>query len=488
VICSQKNMPFISQACSILKKTKCERSKGYTFNYLSVVNEKKYQNMKNSFEKDSVEVEEVRTFIKRFKCKGKNSRKWPYGDSVSLLWAARAGALLQIKNFVAASITNSIDEMRDSIGRSALHLASFAGHYDCVFFLLKLGADPNLKDNNNSTPLHYAVAGGIVSVVQLLVQHGASLKIFGSCCEDAGDVLAILYSGGEGQIRWNGALRPYDIVRRRINSLNRVSQSQQPLWTAIMFLVHPCTPTGMICSNKRNQRIFCFRHAESLWNAQGSNRLKGLIDAPLTIRGYHQCANLKQYLQQSSALTRLNIQLVVVSPLTRALETYKEVFRWYVDEMGEQAKVIIDPRISEKVSSSGSKGTPTSVLKEKYPNFQFENLSENWWYHPSALSSSKSRWEPEKNVVTRVRSFLKWISCRPESNILIIGHGHTFRTLTNFAYNKVSMEEDENYDLEVMSYEGVNELNIQENFSDAAPDQMFRCNLDMVSVGISTKI
>lgn len=52
--------------------------------------------------------------------------------------------------------------------------AARAGHHCTVQFLIQKGANVNkATSNNDHTPLSLACAGGHISVVELLLQHGA---------------------------------------------------------------------------------------------------------------------------------------------------------------------------------------------------------------------------------------------------------------------------------------------------------------------------
>lgn len=61
----------------------------------------------------------------------------------------------------------------------ALHCASGSGRLDICEFFIGQGYDVNHRDENDCTPLHYAVAGhtqGYVDVIKLLVDHGSDIN------------------------------------------------------------------------------------------------------------------------------------------------------------------------------------------------------------------------------------------------------------------------------------------------------------------------
>lgn len=89
-------------------------------------------------------------------------------------WAARKGnlALLQL-------LLNSgrVDvDCRDSAGTTALMVASFGGHTQCVRELVLHGADINLQRESGATALFFAAQQGHDDIVKFLFEFGASTE------------------------------------------------------------------------------------------------------------------------------------------------------------------------------------------------------------------------------------------------------------------------------------------------------------------------
>lgn len=74
-------------------------------------------------------------------------------------------------------VSVNYNAIRDESGRTALHFSALGGHPKVVEFLLDSGADVNVLDNNNDSPLHFAVQAGSsgVATAQLLLHRGADV-------------------------------------------------------------------------------------------------------------------------------------------------------------------------------------------------------------------------------------------------------------------------------------------------------------------------
>ncbi|XP_074753851.1 ankyrin repeat domain-containing protein 29 isoform X3 [Athene noctua] len=135
-------------------------------------------------------------------------------------WAARKGnlALLQL-------LLNSgrVDvDCKDSLGTTALMVASYYGHIDCVRELVLQGADINLQREDGGTALLAACQYGHAKVVETLLKHGANIH------DQLYDGASAIFLAAQG-----GYL---DVIRLLLSSGAKVNQPRQdgtaPLWIA----------------------------------------------------------------------------------------------------------------------------------------------------------------------------------------------------------------------------------------------------------------
>ena len=167
-------------------------------------------------------------------------------------------------------------------------------------------------------------------------------------------------------------------------------------------------------AGSHRQRVLLVRHGEALHNAQW-RRHSSTLDTPLTERGCEQA----QRLAGSPALTQAT--LLVVSPLTRAVQTAVHIFGAH-----PTCRTCICPLHSERVDderAACNHGSPKTTLLARFPFLctweGLDDLPEQWW--PTAKSDAGDRWRTE-----RVPAFLTWLGSQPESKVVVVGHGAFF--------------------------------------------------------------
>ena len=112
-----------------------------------------------------------------------------------------------VKRFVDAAHFDDVNEVidmlhggmpinsRDKDGYTALYWAVFSNHTDVVDELLRNGADVNVRNSYDWTPLH-AAAHNNTDMMKVLLQHGAEPTIRNNRGETALDV-ARMFNGEE---------------------------------------------------------------------------------------------------------------------------------------------------------------------------------------------------------------------------------------------------------------------------------------------------
>ncbi len=166
--------------------------------------------------------------------------------------------------------------------------------------------------------------------------------------------------------------------------------------------------------------IYLIRHGQSEFNAAHTEGAPDpmIFDARLTAKGVDQARGARVRARA------LGVQLVIVSPLTRALQTAQHIF-------GDTApiKVMADPR--EKLLHSCDVGRPPSALQADFPALSFEGLDDTWWHHgvPNELGYTV---EPQDLFADRMRAFASTLTAMSPRPIAVVGHGNAFRELIGY--------------------------------------------------------
>lgn len=145
------------------------------------------------------------------------------------------------------------------------------------------------------------------------------------------------------------------------------------------------------------RNLYFIRHGQSQLNVE--QRYAGQLDTPLTDFGRHQ-------VELAARLApHLDLQLIIASPLSRALETAHIIAR----AIGYPATQILQDE----------------QLKERF----LGSLQGKSWHEYSEDNSMFADLETLTALRHRAQEFLGRVMQRPEDNILIAGHGSFAREL-----------------------------------------------------------
>lgn len=146
------------------------------------------------------------------------------------------------------------------------------------------------------------------------------------------------------------------------------------------------------------KKLYFIRHGLSELNVKGL--YAGHTDTPLTDEGRAQAKKAGQ------AAKNLRIDLIVSSPLSRALETAQIA----AAEIGYPLdKIVVDDRLIER---------------------HFGQL-ENQPYSPHHTEEHRHQKgaEPSDKLIARARAALDWIEAQDADNVLVVSHGSSGRAL-----------------------------------------------------------
>lgn len=192
-----------------------------------------------------------------------------------------------------------------------------------------------------------------------------------------------------------------------------------------------------------SKQIFLIRHAESTHNSIAYATSNGeeidvdplQWDAHLSEKGFNQAKEL------ANKVEKLNVDLIVVSPLTRAFQTCLESF----GKVQPDVTIVVNPICRERLENACDIGSPASKLKsyinETYPKAKVDwslLVDELWWFIPANkqnqvtasnykeefLNDRHSFQEPFEDLAVRCRKVREWLLKLDDQykNIALIGH------------------------------------------------------------------
>lgn len=166
-----------------------------------------------------------------------------------------------------------------------------------------------------------------------------------------------------------------------------------------------------MCKFNCKKNVYWVRHGESLSNV--SKLGYEIVDPGLTPMGYTQCKELKKYLEFNKIIK--DIDLIVVSPLERTLETCDKIINH-----NYSIPIISLDEIREHIDYPCHKRKSISKKKSQYKFVNFNQITNDDDFMYLKFAGN----EPKTNVNARCKWFVRWLKNRKEKNILVITHGN----------------------------------------------------------------
>jgi broad specificity phosphatase PhoE len=189
-----------------------------------------------------------------------------------------------------------------------------------------------------------------------------------------------------------------------------------------------------------NDKIVHFiRHGESTMNlARGFKKEDEFhFDADLTEEGELQCIKLSEHMREKFR----SVDLVVVSPLTRAVKTAMLC----LPHLEGQVPWIALDCVRERMGIPAHRRRNISECKIAFPTINFDHISndDDVWH-----TTHEGR-ELDADVALRAEEFVYWLSHRPEREVVVVSHGYFLRVLclTVFGENQEKFQRFRNSEL-----------------------------------------
>ena len=148
-------------------------------------------------------------------------------------------------------------------------------------------------------------------------------------------------------------------------------------------------------------KLYVVRHGETIWNVE--NRVQGITDIPLTDQGRLDATLLKDLVKD------INIDVVISSPLERAIET---------------AKILTDGKLPIN--------TDDRIKERDWGLNEGANIDEvdRWDCWDVILNTRVQNIESVQDFMYRVSSFLEDIKVKyKDKNVLVVTHSAVIRVI-----------------------------------------------------------
>ncbi|CAH0476672.1 unnamed protein product [Peronospora belbahrii] len=199
--------------------------------------------------------------------------------------------------------------------------------------------------------------------------------------------------------------------------------------------------------------LYCIRHGESTYNEWRSRSLWNfswlwvrdpmIVDAPLSAKGKKQVAILHDLIKSKQLDEK--IELIITSPLTRAIETTIGAFQ------DTKIPITVEPLCREMLDTACDIGRRPTDLEQQFlsqAKINFSFLDQFWWLEMEKFPRTGPNSAPLTSVVApkvadevmilresreeldaRIWKFVAKLAERPEQHIAVVGHSAFFKRM-----------------------------------------------------------
>ena len=212
-------------------------------------------------------------------------------------------------------------------------------------------------------------------------------------------------------------------MNHTIEALHSVGRGPTRPPRSVLF---SCVPTTSHMDASASKYLCLIRHGQGEHNPRKNPLALAFVpamfkrDAKLTGKGKAQAAALQEPMQY------LPFELILVSPLTRTIETATAAFA------GHATPKRLCHLMCERATMRSDLGVPKQDLLKKHPQLAntsewqgFAELPEEYW--PPLLGPGKAA---EQEVESRVQAFKQFLLARHEACFACVGHSAFFKTFT----------------------------------------------------------
>ncbi|CAM9146320.1 unnamed protein product [Chrysoparadoxa australica] len=178
-----------------------------------------------------------------------------------------------------------------------------------------------------------------------------------------------------------------------------------------------------------SKTVHFIRHAQATHNlaadleGRGAYEKEEHLDARLTDFGKGQCAELAK---ESKKLAG-EVQLVVVSPLSRAVETALLC----LEQVPGVPWIALDCLREKAGGHPCDKRRTRTEMSKEHPSIEWSFIADEQDDYWDALG--KDDRETDEQIVGRCNDFFSWLAKRPENNIAVVTHSAFLSVLFNKA-------------------------------------------------------